>query len=118
MPTSPRSTVVPLRRATRARLEALRGGRTFDEAILDLLDAAGPLALLAAAPREAPTPRETASRRSPAKQALLARVAAAAWRRSVEEGALVRRGPRALDWTPPPRAQEKLDVEQDRRRGL
>ncbi|HUR68025.1 MAG TPA: hypothetical protein VM370_02180 [Candidatus Thermoplasmatota archaeon] len=103
MPSSPRSTLVPVRRTTHARLAERKGASTFDAVILALLDQAppAPAPVDAERPRPAPVaePRES---RTPEKQLLLAGLAVEAWAARVRSGELAEIGPRLVDWTPAP----------------
>lgn len=118
MPTSPLSTVIPLRRATRARLEELREQRTFDATLREILDALPPAALLGQPAEPSRVTPEPADRRSPAKQLLLARLAEAAWRERVARGEIERVGERMVVWSSPSRVEEVPRVVRERRRGL
>lgn len=82
---------MPLRKATKQRLAALRDGRTYDEVIQDLLAGREP----------APSPGVPSKTRYPGEQLALARLAATRWRLAVESGRIVELGPRLVIWNLP-----------------
>ena len=105
MATAPGSDVVPVRKETKARLAALRQGRTFDEVIRDLLE--GRIA--------APPPRDRP--RSAQEQLALAELARRRWQLLVKSGTLVERGPRLVTWNIPKEEPRDLRVTWPARRG-
>lgn len=89
VPTRPGSDLVPVRKETKERLSRLKGERSYDELIRDLLARAE---LPPALPLERPWP--------PHKQLALAELAAKRWRLATERGTIVGRGPRLVEyWT-------------------
>ena len=115
MPTGRESDVIPLRKATKRRLDGVRGDQTYDAAVRRLLDTHfGPaLAEAEPPPREAPA----SAARHPDEQLLIARLAEARWRLWESRGRIRWLGPRLVEYWP---SQAKAEVTYvvPRRRGF
>lgn len=85
MPTRPGFDVVPLRRDTKRRLTAMKGERSYDQLLVELLDRSE---TPPPAPRERPWPEH--------KQLALADLAAKRWALAAKRGQLAERGPRLV----------------------
>jgi len=105
MPTRPGADLVPVRKATKERLLALKGERTFDDAIRDLLEAGS------RAPR-------MARDRSPDEQVALAQLAARRWSEGVAQGRIEEKGERLIVLRLRKPARRTLDVSWSGRRGF
>lgn len=105
MPTRPGADLVPVRKATKERLLALKGERTFDDAIRDLLEAGS---------RMRPLGRE----RSPDEQVALAQLAARRWADALAKGRIEEKGERLLVLRLRKPARRTLDVSWSGRRGF
>lgn len=99
MPTREGFDVVPLRKTTKARLRAIKGDGSFDDAIQALLDRASSRPLTAA---ERPRDAE--------EQLALADLAARRWALEVARGRIVERGPRLVELRTGRRSARSLDV--------
>ena len=109
MPTRPGFDLVPLRKETKARLARLKGGRSFDALLQDLLASAGDL-------DARPVPSKA---RDPEEQLALADLAARRWKALVAQGRIEERGPRLLVyWTRKDAPRRRLDVRWTGERGL
>lgn len=85
MPTRPGFDLVPVRKATKSRLAALKGEGSFDDLIQQLLASAESPP---AAPLERPWPAH--------KQEALADLAAKRWQLALDRGRIEERGPRLI----------------------
>jgi hypothetical protein len=110
VPTGPNNALLPIRKATKQRLDEAKGAQTYD-ALLNALLAAVPPAQLkerleaeqareeaALASRKAFLSAPPELRRSGEKQVLIARMAERGWRRWLREGKIQRLGPRRYRW--------------------
>ena len=109
MATSPRSDVVPLRKATKARLERLKGDGSFDDVLRMLLDA------FERAP--SPEPGSRGPERSPQEQVALADLAARRWALWKRDGRVREIGPRIVAYYPR-QARREVRVDWPSRRGF
>lgn len=109
MPTSPRSDVVPLRKETKARLEAMKGDGSFDDVLRALLDAFERSPSLSSSPRE--------PGRSPEEQVALADLAARRWALWRREGRVRDDGPRVVSYYPR-QSRREVRVDWPERRGF
>ena len=109
MPTSPRSDVIPLRKETKRRLEAIKGERTFDELVHELIETRATLV--------ADPPREQRAR-DPQEQVALAELSAVRWRQAVASGRIAELGPRLLVLNLKATPRRRLHVTWDGRRGI
>lgn len=111
MPTGPDNTLIPVRKATKERLAAVKGRESFDEMLTELLRAVPPEVLRARldARREAlqtvverrtarAQGREGVFPRSADKQLLIARLAEKRWKLWLAQGKVERLGPRRYRW--------------------
>lgn len=99
MPTSPDSDVIPVRRTTKRRLEAIKGERTFDELVRALLD-------LSDEPPRLPFDRP----RAPEEQLALADLAATRWRLACRDGRIREIGPRLVSMRTGTRERRRIRV--------
>lgn len=109
MPTSLRSDVVPLRKETKARLEALKGEGSFDEVLRMLLDA------FERGPPRAPAAR--GPERAPEEQVALAELAARRWALWRRNGRVRDLGPRVVAYYPR-RTKREVRIDWPGRRGF
>lgn len=108
MATSPRSDVVPLRKETKARLEALKGDGSFDDVLRLLLDAFE---------RSPPRPPSRGPERAPEEQVALADLAARRWALWRRDGRVRDVGPRVVAYYPR-QARREARVDWPGRRGF
>lgn len=109
MATSANSDLVPVRKATKTRLESLKGARSYDEVIRDLLDSA---------PTAGPAEKATASAtRDPDEQLLIARLAQQRWMLWRADGKIRDVGPRLVEYRIDEPTRE-VRIDRPQRRGF
>lgn len=113
MATSAGSDVLPLRKATKARLMALKGDASYDDLLQRLLDAVDE-SVLRAGPAGAPH----APSRHPEEQLSLADLARTRWSLWRKSGRVTDIGRRMVEYYPPPPSRRKVKLVWPGRRGL
>ena len=107
MPTGRNSDVIPVRKATKQRLDELRGRQSYDAALRKLLGE----------PVESDAGSRPSPDRDPDEQLLIARLAAQRWRLWAEQGRVKWLGPRLVEYWPS-EPQREVSYVVARRRGF